>query len=221
MISCAAVLCLTLWAGGCSKYSDLAEYQQPEQALSGTGLEGPQAVTPVHAIAVPPAGWKMEPLKSDDEHTHQVWLSPTGKTAYGIIHFDVPLWAFWVPPSAMIDPFVDAMKKSEGDATLIGKPLKDENLPGVRFVVEGGYYKMRINMIKKTPDGWVVYAGTLRGQPEVPTELELAERARDKTQVGDVVSGGASAGQPRPAAATRPVEAPAVSVTGRESAVSE
>ena len=32
-----------------------------------------------------------QPLKQSDRHTHEVWLSPTGKTAYGVIHFKLPL----------------------------------------------------------------------------------------------------------------------------------
>jgi hypothetical protein len=50
--------------------------------------------------------------------------------------------------------------------------------------VECGDYRMRTNLICKGFHGWAVYAGSLRKEAEVPVELELAERARDKTQVG-------------------------------------
>src|SRR4051812_40884397 len=51
----------------------------------------PQYVESVDAHAMIPDGWRAEPLKSSPAHTHQVWLSPTGHTAYGIIRFKLPL----------------------------------------------------------------------------------------------------------------------------------
>lgn len=179
------LFCLTLLAGvgaGCqSKYANIPTYQPATQPLSDNGLTDPAPFTPVDAVVTPPVGWKPDELKSSDQHTHQVWLSPTGKTAYGVIHFGLPLP---VPATWILDSFLSAMKESEGEATLIGPPQKDDSLPGVRFTVEGGDYKMRVNLICKGFRGWAVYAGTRRNQQEIPAELELAERARDKTQVG-------------------------------------
>jgi hypothetical protein len=158
--------------------------------LVGDGLEPPQPVQAVDALCFPPSGWAIEPLKTSEDHAHQVWLSPTGKTAYGVIHFGLPLP---VPAQWVLDPFLREMKKSEGEAILIGQPLRDDSLPGVRFVVEGGLYKMRVNLICRGWRGWAVYAGTLRTEAEMSDELELAERAKDMTQVGVPTSEGAAA----------------------------
>jgi hypothetical protein len=179
-----------LFGTGCqSKYDNIATYQPATQPLAVTGLSEPKPVPAVDALADPPDGWKAEELKKSKDHAHQVWLSPTGKTAYGIIHFGLPLP---VPATWILDPFLTEMKKSEGEATLIGQPTKDDALPGVRFTVEGGDYKMRVNLICKGFRAWAVYAGTLRNQEEIPSELELAERAREKTQVGVPTATGAA-----------------------------
>src|SRR4051794_1139508 len=45
----------------------------------------------VEAYVAPPIGWNPEPLKSSTRHTHQVWLAPSGSTAYGIIKFALPI----------------------------------------------------------------------------------------------------------------------------------
>src|SRR6266566_8108079 len=178
----ACLTALAALAGGCqSKYANLPKYQANLQPLSVDGLSEPQAEPAVDATVVVPAGWKPEPFKGSEQHAHQVWLSPTGKTAYGVIHFGLPLP---VPARWILNSFLSEMKKSEGEATVIGQPMEDDALPGVRFTVECGDYKMRINLICKGFRGWAVYAGTLRAQPEAPAELELAERAREKTKVG-------------------------------------
>lgn len=192
-ISAALLFALGLvTATGCGRnYDDIPTYTPSTQPLVETGLAERVAVEAVDALAAPPAGWKIEPQKGSDKHAHQVWLSPTGRTAYGIIHFGLPLP---MPATWILGPWLEEMKKSEGEATLIGTPLKDEQLPGVRFVVEGGEYKMRVNLICKGFKGWAVYAGTLRKEPEEPAELELAERAREKT----VVAPGSPSSEARP-----------------------
>jgi hypothetical protein len=193
-----SIVCLTLLlaAGvGCqSKYSHIAAYQPTTQPLSvtPTEIDKPEPLPEVDALVTPPAGWAADPIKSSEQHKHQVWKSPSGKTAYGIIHFSLPLP---VPATWVLDPFLKEMKKSEGEANLLGPPLRDDALPGVRFTVEGGDYRMRINLICKGFRGWAVYAGTLRKEEEVPAELHLAEAARDRTKVG-VPS---ATGQPTPA----------------------
>jgi hypothetical protein len=194
------MVCLTLSAAfgiGCqSKYAHIATYQPTTQPVSDRGIAEPESLADVDAVVTPPSGWTADPIKSSDQHKHQVWKSPTGKTAYGVIHFSLPLP---VPATWVLDPFLNQMKKSEGEANLVGSPLKDDSLPGVRFTVEGGDYRMRVNLICKGFRGWAVYAGTLREQEEVPAELHLAEAAREKTQVGVPSANG----QPTPAF-TRP-----------------
>jgi hypothetical protein len=177
--------CLTLLTGaavGCqSKYGSLPTYQAATQPLSATGLSAAEPMPKVEAIVTPPLGWVTEDPKSDEDHVHLSWKSPSGKTNYGVIYFNLPLP---LPATWIIDPYLAAMKKSEGEANVIQGPVEDKSLPGLRFTVECGDYRMRTNLICKGFHGWAVYAGTLRKEAEIPAELELAERARDKTQVG-------------------------------------
>ena len=60
----------------------------------------------------------------------------------------------------------------------------DPNLPGIRFVAEGGEYTIRTNLIIVGWEGWAIYAGTRRSIPMIPAELDMAERAREHSQVG-------------------------------------
>lgn len=134
----------------------------------------------VRAVAAPPSGWKAEPLKASDRHQHQVWLSPTGDTAYGIIHFRMPL-----PVSAdfVLPFFLRTMKQDQGEAKLLSRS-KDPTLPGVRFAAEGGLYRLNANLITSGLHGWTTYAGTLRDRPVNEAELALAIEAREATRVG-------------------------------------
>jgi hypothetical protein len=131
----------------------------------------------VHARVDPPAGWEAEPLKLDSRHAHQVWVSPTGDTAYGVIYFTMPL-----PVSAdfILPFFLRAMKAKEGEAILISK-VDDPKLPGVRFEAEGGLYHIQANMITAGFEGWAVYAGRLRARPTNFSELLQARAARQRT----------------------------------------
>ena len=189
-------LCLTLLAGigaGCQpKSAAYPVYQPSTQPVTDTGLTGPSRQSTVDAVVAPPAGWQTEDAKSDDDHVHLSWKSPSGKTNYGVIYFSLPLpfSASWI-----YNPYLSAMRKSEGEANVIAGPVDDKALPGLRFTVECGDYRMRTNLICKGFHGWAVYAGTLRKEDEIPGELELAERARELTQVGVAAS-------PRPV--TRP-----------------
>jgi hypothetical protein len=128
----------------------------------------------------PPDGWQPQPLKQTSRHAHQVWLSPTGRTAYGVIHFRLPL-----PLSAdfVLPFFISEMRRTQGDASLISK-TGDPQLPGVRFIAEGGAYHIRVNLLTSGREGWAVYAGTLRGRPEDANELQTAETSREHTQIG-------------------------------------
>jgi hypothetical protein len=137
-------------------------------------------VESVDAYAAVPEGWHPDPLKSSPTHTHQVWVSPTGRTAYGIIHFTMPLP---VGHELAVWGFIENMKRSEGEATLISK-YWDPNLSGMRFVVVGGLYMVRVNLFVDGTQGWAVYAGTLRKEKIEEDELSLAERARELTKVG-------------------------------------
>jgi len=144
-----------------------------------SGLTPPVTDEVLKATVAPPIGWKADPLKSSDRHRHQVWLSPTGDTAYGVIYFDLPLpvgvdLALW--------GFLKEMKQTEGEANLLLKH-NDDTLPGLRFVAEGGRYTIRCKLQVDGFHGWIVYAGTLRNRPINQTELKTAELARDQTRV--------------------------------------
>src|SRR4051812_21541747 len=149
------------------------------QAIADPSLS-PQYVESVDARAVVPVGWHADPLKSSPTHKHQVWISPTGRTAYGIIHFTMPLpvghdLALW--------GFLQNMQRSEGEANLISKKW-DSDLNALRFVAVGGLYIVRTNLFVRGVEGWAVYAGTLRKEEIQPDELAQAERARELTIIG-------------------------------------
>jgi hypothetical protein len=144
------------------------------------GLALPFFDADVDALCTPPVGWNKNPLKSSSNHVHQVWLSPTGDTAYGVIHFKIPLP---VGQNLAFDGFLSQMKQTEGEATLLERH-DDPSLPGIRFVAAGGMYVIRANLFVATWEGWTVYAGTLKSGPILQNELDLAIRAREHTRVG-------------------------------------
>jgi hypothetical protein len=176
-----ALLAAALASGCSSGNTPVVRHAQPTTAPAEVaGLSTPKPVQSIQALCPVPTGWKAEPIKQSDKHTHQVWLSPSGHTAYGVIHFSLPL-----PVGAeMVLPFyLKAMKKTEGEAILQRKE-RDPNLPGIRFVAEGGQYKTWTNLIVNGFEGWAVYAGAIRNQEIDPAELDLAKRAREHTRVG-------------------------------------
>jgi hypothetical protein len=134
----------------------------------------------VLALCDPPLGWKPQPLKTTSNHTDQVWLSSTGDTAYGVIHFTMPLP---VGRNLALTGFISQMKKTEGDATLFSHQ-DDPSLPGIRFTAQGGLYFIRANLLVSGWDGWAVYAGTLKNGLILQKELDFAIRAREHTLVG-------------------------------------
>ena len=144
-----------------------------------SGLQAPRANLDVMALVMPPRGWRADLLKSTAKHKHQVWVSPTGDTAYGVIHFQMPLP---VGNGLALMGFISQMKDTEGDATLVSQE-NDDKLPGIRFVAEGGRYRIRTNLITNGFEGWAIYAGTLRGRPDNDAELPLAQKAREQTKI--------------------------------------
>lgn len=145
-----------------------------------SGLTPPKRDEAVKAAVVPPVGWKAEPLKSSSQHQHQVWLSPSRDTAYGVVYFGLP-WP--VGPDLVLWGFMRHMDAVAGGATLLSEQ-RDDRLPGIRFVAEAGIYVIRTNLIVKGFEGWAVYAGTVRGKPVNESELQTAMRAREQTRVG-------------------------------------
>lgn len=147
---------------------------------SSAALAGGQPVEAVEAVCYPPAGWTAEPLKQSGRHSHQIWLSPTGETAYGVIHFSLPLP---VGPDLVLRAFIREMQKQEGSADLLGK-ASDPALPGLRFEARGQIYHLWGNLMVRGFEGWAVYAGSRSGRPVSGAELELAATAREATRVG-------------------------------------
>ena len=168
---------LTLAAAGCC--GDRRPAYVPTTRPVATGLPPPTVDPLLHAAVVPPIGWKMDPPKVSDDSRHATWISPGKATAYGVIAFKLPLP---VGPSLALWGVLRRMRQTEGEANLIER-RDDEALPGIRFVVEGGPYRVRGNLMTDGLRGWVVYAGTLRKRPINAAELKLAEQARDATRV--------------------------------------
>src|SRR5205085_2629626 len=93
----------------------------------------------LEAMIAPPAGWRLDKDKKTDKHTHRVWVSPTGDTAYGVIRFKLPLP---ISEEIALWGFMREMQRDQGDAVLVEK--QDDPKAGVlRYVAEGGIYKIR------------------------------------------------------------------------------
>jgi hypothetical protein len=173
----AAFFAMLLGLVGCCSAPNPAAKQT---GLDTAGLSAPFFDPDVNAVCDPPIGWKPQALKTTPDHNDQVWLSPTTDTAYGVIHFRMPLP---VGRSLALAGFLSHMKKTEGDATLFYRQ-DDPSLPGIRFVAQGGIYVIRANLLVSAWDGWAVYAGTLKSGLILPNELDFAVRAREHTRVG-------------------------------------
>ncbi len=172
------IVLLALAGIGCASGRPPRLVESPTTLPSGLGE--PRVVPALEAACVPPLGWSARPLKASTNHIHQVWLSPTENTAYGVIRFSLPLP---VGPDTVLYFFLREMRASEGEARLLSK-RRDNQLKGLRFVAEGGLYVVRTNLTTRGFRGWAVYAGTRRGRAILPSELSLAELARENTQTG-------------------------------------
>jgi hypothetical protein len=167
---------------GCSSPTPPSRVPTPVQltAAAASGLTAPVPNDSLKAVVVPPIGWKAEPPKVNDRHYHQVWLSPSKNTAYGVIYFKLP---FPVGAGMTLNGFLNEMKKEEGAATLVDRK-DDDKLPGVRFEARGNIYDIRGNLVVDGWHGWCVYAGTIVGKPIDAAELKTAVDAREQTRVG-------------------------------------
>jgi hypothetical protein len=150
-------------------------------AVELTGLAGPESVAAVAAECAPPWGWIAQPAESSRQHAQELWVSPTGDTAYGVIQMHLP---FPLSGGLVLWAFLNEMRRRQGEAQLLARS-DDPALPGLRFVAEGGEFKLRANLILRGSSAWAIYAGTRRSRPENHAELALAERAREATNVGN------------------------------------
>jgi hypothetical protein len=136
----------------------------------------------VEASCDPPIGWRLKPPEHNNRYEQRIWVSPSGLTAYGITRIQLP-WP--VGPDIILWGYVNELRRREGQGIILRKS-DDAKLPGLRAVVEGGKYRIRINLVTQSWDAWAVYAGTLRASPVNEGELRLAEAAREHTVVGSV-----------------------------------
>lgn len=187
----AVCLCVT----GCAnqrRTADSAAVTAAANLAAGNDLESSDDVSvaafaepfghdQLEAVVIPPAGWEPDPIKRTRTHAHQTWISPSGRTAYGVIRMNLPLP--FIGPGVVLPRFLDQMRETEGEARLLNRQ-NDSDLPGIRFVAEGGQYRLRANLVTRGFRAWAVYAGTLRAHPEMPDELQLAEAAREATRIG-------------------------------------
>src|SRR5678809_921367 len=85
-------------------------------SLPRTDLAESFYLATVKANAIPPQGWTRQPLRQSANHPHETFLSPTGDTAYGIIHFTLPLP---MGPDIALWGFLREMRNTEGEACLL------------------------------------------------------------------------------------------------------
>jgi hypothetical protein len=178
-----ALASVVIASGGCHSHaapSDLQPAAQPACNKDVAGLMPLELRKDLEALVDPPIGWRPDEIKQNTRHVHQVWLSPSGNTAYGVIMMKLP-WP--VGPDLLLWAFLDSMKQTEGQAQVIARQ-KDNSLPGYRLVLDGSHYRIRCTLIVHDWRAWAVYAGTVRSAPILEDELELAEKARDDTKVG-------------------------------------
>lgn len=133
----------------------------------------------LNALVALPRGWRLDRDEQTSRHIQRLWISPTGDTAFAVIRIKLPLP---VPGSLVMWKFVDEMKKNEGQAELLDR-RDDAALGGIRFVAQGGRYRVHANLIRRGFTAWVIYAGTLTARGVNPPELEQAEAAREATRV--------------------------------------
>jgi hypothetical protein len=138
----------------------------------------PVRIAELGATCYPPVGWRIDRADQTDRYVQRVWVSPTGRTSYGVIRFHMPLP---LGNAVALTGFLREMKRNEGEAHLISKRASDN---GLAFVAEGGRYRVDGIIRTRGSRGWAVYAGTLRAASPALDELELAVQARDNTASG-------------------------------------
>jgi hypothetical protein len=177
MVAAARVILAATVMMGCAARAP----EKPHVATAtAAGLSASQFHERVKATCAPPSGWVAKPIEIKPQCAQQVWTSPSGRTAYGIIHFRMP---FPVAHDLLLWFFLNEMRSSEGEATLLEKRF-DGSAGALRYVARGGKYTVRSNLLVNGFDGWVIYAGTLTSEAVLADELALAEQAREQTRVG-------------------------------------
>ena len=167
------ILLLTTVLAGCRSNDPV-----PQTAVEAK-LRGLHADTDVLAQCRPPLPWQPKPLEHFPRSVQRVWLSPTGRTAYGVIYIRLPLP---VGPDLVLWRFIADMRDMEGDGRLISR---ERNGGGeIRFVAETPRYRFNARLHTASRNAWVIYAGVRRDEPPDAEEFSVAESARDATIPG-------------------------------------
>jgi hypothetical protein len=171
-----------------ARLANLTTADTADTADLSRGLTPPARFDVINARCPVPADWVLQPLKEGKNHKHLTWISPTGRTAYGVIYASLPFPAGIVPIAYRLDKvfegFMNEMKRREGRAELIDRQ-NDYHSSQVHFVAEGAWYRLRVNLVVRGAKAWFIYAAGHRGEAPDSREMDLAERARDQTQVGE------------------------------------
>ena len=172
----AAIALFVSIAGGCrhGPLNPVFETDHP------TNLVSHAFVGDLNATPAPPHGWALDEPRVDPDSYQLVWISPTGRTAYGVIRFNLPLP---LGHDLALFGFLRTMRAQDGQADLLDKQW-DEARQALRFVVRGARYELSAPMVVRGSKGWVSYAGTRVDAPVIASEKAIAEQARDRTRFG-------------------------------------
>lgn len=154
-------------------------------SLSSAQGTSAQALAELGVAADAPVGWTIRTVSEDARHTHLVWESPSGATAFGVIAFKMP-WPVG-HEAAFKYGFIASMRRAEGEANVLTKNWTDDRSE-LRADVEGGKFLVRMRFIVRGVRGWSIYAGTLRSQPINEEELKLAESSRNAASISSTAS---------------------------------
>ncbi len=136
-------------------------------------------ISELQTYIVPPVGWSKPDIEHGDDYVRYVWVSPTDGTAVGVIRFSMPLPVGY---DIAVWGFMEEMKAREGSAELIQQSWDIES-QAMRFVADGGLYRVRVKMIVSGFNGWAIFAGTKTDRPINEDDLKKAIIARDSVRV--------------------------------------
>lgn len=189
-----AIAALSAIAVGCARDGTfpVSERRQAElariaagQGSPGEGDGGSDLITldKFSVYATPPAGWELKRNNAgDDRAEHVVWISPTNRTAFGIIFFKMP---FPVGHDlAFRYGFLAEADKREGPVNVVEKRW-DEQIEGLRFIVDTQKYRVQAKMFVRGSRGWATYAGTRNDMPLEIAERDQAIAARESADFGE------------------------------------
>jgi len=169
-----------LAGGGCAGPVD----QTAQMFRSVDGLSEPRYNADLRAVIIPPDGWTHEVKPPSKDNHHELWISPDKSTAYGIVRMELPFYALPVGERTLLDKGVlDRARQTEGQVELDGPVVDDPKADGIRFVMNGKFFRTRAVLMKRGLTAWMVYAGTVQDKPLNEAALKPAELARDRTAV--------------------------------------